>query len=229
LATGRGLSASVPLGQQLLTKTKITEPIESFAGALSALLEVPRLAEQLRRNIELAEALVRPHNERPVPPGVRSDIGRIAAALAFAPSLAELLRYSNLVDFRDLNENELAYLESASHEALFGVESGEAFFRIEREKLLQEPGRLGTRAGEGGVDWTEDDGAGGRWPGAARRRGSRHGRTDGRRRCLLTPPRSRRVSNRSKGIAELEQPIPPARGRPLPHVFEHRELHGEIE
>lgn len=92
----------------------MTEPIESFAGALSALLEVPRLAEQLRRNLELAEALVRPHDERPLPPGVRSDIGRIAAALAFAPSLPELLRYSDLVDFRDLNENELAYLERLS-------------------------------------------------------------------------------------------------------------------
>ena len=92
----------------------MTDPIESFAGALSALLEVPRLAEQLRRNLEIAEALVGPHGERSLPPGVRSDIGRIAAALAFAPSLPELLRYSDLVDFRDLNENELAYLERLS-------------------------------------------------------------------------------------------------------------------
>lgn len=88
--------------------------INSLTGALTALLEVPHLAEQLRRNLELAEALGRPVIERPLPPGVRSDIGRVAAALALAPSLSELLRYADRVDFRDLNEQELAYLEDVS-------------------------------------------------------------------------------------------------------------------
>lgn len=90
----------------------MTECINSLTGALSALLEVPQLAEQLRRLIELAEALGRPAAERPFPPSVRRDIGRIA--LALAPSLPELLRYADTIDFRDLNENELAYLEGLS-------------------------------------------------------------------------------------------------------------------
>jgi hypothetical protein len=33
----------------------MNEPIESLAGALTALLEVPMLTEQLRRNVELAQ------------------------------------------------------------------------------------------------------------------------------------------------------------------------------
>jgi hypothetical protein len=90
------------------------EPLESLAGVLAALLEVPVLTEHLRRNVELAEALGRPMAERPLPPGVRPDIGRIAAALALAPSFAELMRFANAVDFRDLNEVELAYLEAVS-------------------------------------------------------------------------------------------------------------------
>jgi len=93
----------------------MTEPISALTGALAALLEVPQLAEALRRNLEVAEALGRPlPADRPLPAGVRSDIGRVAAALALAPSLTELLRYSDVVDLRDLNENELAYLEGLS-------------------------------------------------------------------------------------------------------------------
>jgi hypothetical protein len=90
------------------------EPIEPFAGALAALLKVPALTESLRRNVELAETLSQPASERPLPPGVRHDIGRITAALALAPSLAELMRFANAVDFRDLNEGELAYIEGLS-------------------------------------------------------------------------------------------------------------------
>lgn len=92
----------------------MTEPNDSLAGVLIALREVPHLTEQLRRTLELAEALGRPAPEKPLPPGVRGDIGRVAAALALAPSLPELLRHADLVDFRDLNENELAYLEGLS-------------------------------------------------------------------------------------------------------------------
>ena len=92
----------------------MSEATESLAGVLAALLEVPALTENLRRNVELAENLGRPAFERPLPPGVRSDIGLIAAALALAPSFGELMRYANVVDFRDLNETELSYLETVS-------------------------------------------------------------------------------------------------------------------
>ncbi len=92
----------------------MSQPIESLAGALAALLEVPTLTEHLRRTVELAETLGRPALERTLPPGVRPDIGRITAALALAPSFAELMRFADLVDFRDLNEGELAYIEGLS-------------------------------------------------------------------------------------------------------------------
>jgi len=92
----------------------MSEPRESLAGILAALLEVPALAEHLRRNVELAEALGRPAAGRPLPRGVRPDIGRIAAALALGPSLAELMRFADTVDLRDLNEHELAYVEGLS-------------------------------------------------------------------------------------------------------------------
>ncbi len=88
--------------------------MKSLAGVLAALLEVPMLTEHLRRNVELAEALGQPTAERPLPSGVRPDIGRVTAALALAPSFAELIRFANAVDFRDLNEIELAYLEGVS-------------------------------------------------------------------------------------------------------------------
>jgi len=92
----------------------MSEPMKSLAGVLAALLEVPMLTEHLRRNVELAEALGQPTAERPLPSGVRPDIGRVTAALALAPSFAELIRFANAVDFRDLNEIELAYLEGVS-------------------------------------------------------------------------------------------------------------------
>jgi hypothetical protein len=86
-----------------------------FSTALAALLEVPSLAEQLRRNLELAEALSRPNdNVHALPPDVRPDIGRIIAAIALAPTLAELMAVSKVVDLRDLNETELAYIEGLS-------------------------------------------------------------------------------------------------------------------
>jgi hypothetical protein len=45
--------------------------------------------------------------------------------------------------------------EAPAHEARVGVKAGEAFLRSEGEKLLKEPGGLGTGSGEGGVDRTE--------------------------------------------------------------------------
>jgi len=92
----------------------VTEPLESLMGVLAALLEVPALTEQLRRNVELAEALGRPMTEKPLPSGVRPGIGRITAAIALAPSFAELMRFADTIDFRDLNETELAYIEGVS-------------------------------------------------------------------------------------------------------------------
>lgn len=91
-----------------------TEAREPLAGLLAALLEVPALTEHLRRTVELADALGQPRGEKPLPPGVRIDIGRIAAALVLAPSMTELMRYADAVDFRDLKEIELAYVEGVS-------------------------------------------------------------------------------------------------------------------
>lgn len=51
----------------------MTESINSFAGALAALLEVPQLAEQLRRNLELAKALAQPVADKHLPPGVSTS------------------------------------------------------------------------------------------------------------------------------------------------------------
>ena len=90
------------------------EPLESLTGALAALLEVPLLAKHLRRTIELAEGLGSPVGDSSLPPGVRIGIHRITAALALAPSFAELLRHADTLDLRDLKEAELAYVEGVS-------------------------------------------------------------------------------------------------------------------
>ncbi len=88
---------------------------EPLAAGLAALLEVPALTENLRRAVEIAEAIGRPIGEgSSLPSGVRLDIGRVAAVLALAPSLAELVRYADALDFRDLNEMEVAYIEGVS-------------------------------------------------------------------------------------------------------------------
>jgi hypothetical protein len=55
-------------------------------------------------------------------------------------------------------DQELA--EAPAHEALVSMKAGEALLRIEGEELLQEPGRLGTRPSEGGVDGAKDRGEG---------------------------------------------------------------------
>jgi hypothetical protein len=90
-------------------------PVEPFTASLAALLEVPALTESLRRAVEVANAVGRPAGEEaPLPPGVRADIGRIAGALAFAPSFAEIMRFADTLDLRDLNEMEVAYLERVS-------------------------------------------------------------------------------------------------------------------
>jgi hypothetical protein len=91
-----------------------SDSLESLTGILAALLEVPVLAEHLRRTIELAEALSPPTCDTPLPPGVRIGIHRITAALALSPSFAELLRYADALDLRDLKEIELAYVEGVS-------------------------------------------------------------------------------------------------------------------
>jgi len=96
------------------TPETATAAADSLASVLAALLEVPALAEKLRRNLELAEAIAGPRAETPLPPGVRADIGRITALLALAPSFAELMKLADVVDLRDLNENELAYIEAVS-------------------------------------------------------------------------------------------------------------------
>jgi hypothetical protein len=87
---------------------------EPLAAVLAALLEVPALTENLRRAVEIAQAIGRPLSDEPLPPGVRLDIGRIGCALALAPSFAELLRYADKLDLRDLNELEIAHIERVS-------------------------------------------------------------------------------------------------------------------
>ena len=93
---------------------KVATPTDSITLAFAALLEVPALAEQLRRNLELAATAAIPTPRPPLPRGVRSDIGRITAFLALSPSLAEVMKFANEVDWRDLNEVELAYIEGVS-------------------------------------------------------------------------------------------------------------------
>ena len=90
------------------------ESLDSLMEALAALLEVPALAEQLRKNVELAEILSQPTVEKPLPSWVRPDICRITAALVLAPSFAELMRFADRIDFRDLQQAELAYIEGVS-------------------------------------------------------------------------------------------------------------------
>jgi hypothetical protein len=48
--------------------------------------------------------------------------------------------------------------EAPTHEAQVVMEAGEAFLRSQREKVFQEPRRLGAGSGEGGVDRSEDRG-----------------------------------------------------------------------
>jgi len=65
------------------------------------LLEVPALTASLRRNVELAETLGQPASERPLLRAC-APTSPNHAALALAPSLTELMRFANTVDFRDL-------------------------------------------------------------------------------------------------------------------------------
>jgi hypothetical protein len=100
------------VGKQRLVLAAPT--LEPLAAGRPHGVEVPALAEHLRRSIELAEAIGRPLDPKALPPGVRPDIGRITAALALAPNFAELKRYADGVDFRDLDEVEVAYVEGVS-------------------------------------------------------------------------------------------------------------------
>jgi hypothetical protein len=104
-------SGSAPTLQEDQSRLASTD---SLSVAFAALLEVPALAETLRRHLEIAEALGRPQPDQTLPPAVRADIGRITAALALAPSFAELMKFADVIDLRDLNENELAYIEGLS-------------------------------------------------------------------------------------------------------------------
>jgi hypothetical protein len=92
----------------------VNESLTSLAGALEALLEVPALAQHLRRNLELLDGICRPREDASLPAGTRPDLRRVASALALAPSLAELMRLADQIDFRDLDEVELAYVEGVA-------------------------------------------------------------------------------------------------------------------
>lgn len=93
----------------------MSAPLEALSGAFAALLEVPALAEHLRRSFELVDAFGRlSPRVMTLPPGVRPDIGRIAAGFTLSPSLGEFMRFADSIDLRDLNEMELAYVEGVS-------------------------------------------------------------------------------------------------------------------
>jgi hypothetical protein len=94
-------------------------PQDFFSGALNALLQVPELTEKLRRAAELAEvAGIEPPNQEPLPKHVRPGIRQLAAVLALSPALPEILRLSEALDFRDLKEAEIAYLEEVHIQTL---------------------------------------------------------------------------------------------------------------
>jgi len=83
-----------------------------LSGALTALLQIPELTDRLRQAMELAQAAgPQPPAPQPLPKEVRPGIRQLAAVLALSPSLAEVLRLSEALDFRDLKEGEIAYLE----------------------------------------------------------------------------------------------------------------------
>ncbi len=99
-----------------------TEPLQAMAsapgsldmlsGALSALLLLPELTERLRRAIELGNAADLQRTEpEPLPKEVRPGLRQLAAVLALSPLLSEVLKLSEALDFRDLQEAEIAYLE----------------------------------------------------------------------------------------------------------------------
>jgi hypothetical protein len=98
-----------------------TEPLQAIAsssgsqdvlsGALSALLLLPELTERLRRAIELGNAADQRTEPDPLPKEVRPGIRQLAAVLALSPLLSEVLKLSEALDFRDLKEAEIAYLE----------------------------------------------------------------------------------------------------------------------
>jgi uncharacterized membrane protein YgcG len=79
---------------------------------LSALLLLPELTERLRRAVELANAADLQRAEPdPLPKEVRPGIRQLTAVLALSPFLSEVLKLSEALDFRDLKEAEIAYLE----------------------------------------------------------------------------------------------------------------------
>jgi hypothetical protein len=88
-----------------------------FAGSMEAILEAPgagRVVEACNRLSAALEAASLPPGVE-VPGGIRVDIYRVAALIAF-PGWDEVVRWAATlnVDLKDLNEKELAYLERVS-------------------------------------------------------------------------------------------------------------------
>jgi hypothetical protein len=92
-------------------------PLIHFAGSMEAILEAAgagRVVEACNRlSAALETAAIPPVAD--LPDGVRSDIHRVTALLAF-PGWEEVVRWAATlnVDLRDLNERELAHLERVS-------------------------------------------------------------------------------------------------------------------
>lgn len=92
-------------------------PLTHFAGSIEAILEAAgasRVVEACNRLSAALEAAALPP-AADLPGGVRADIHRMAALLAF-PSWEEVVRWTATlnVDLRDLNERELAHIERVS-------------------------------------------------------------------------------------------------------------------
>jgi hypothetical protein len=92
-------------------------PLIHFAGSMEAILEAAgavRVVEACNRLSTALEAAAIPP-VADLPDGVRSDIHRVTALLAF-PGWEEVVRWAATlnVDLRDLNERELAHLERVS-------------------------------------------------------------------------------------------------------------------
>lgn len=86
-------------------------PLTHFAGSMEAILE----AAGAGRVVEACNRLSAALEAAALPGGIRPDIHRVAALLAF-PTWDEFVRWAATlnVDLRDLNEKELAHLERVS-------------------------------------------------------------------------------------------------------------------
>jgi hypothetical protein len=92
-------------------------PLAALTGAMETVLELSGAGKVVEACNRLATALeaLRAPTPAELPEGVRRDIHRLTAVLAF-PTWEEVVRWAAVqgVDLRDLTEPELAYIERVS-------------------------------------------------------------------------------------------------------------------